>query len=200
MSNPTEPSSEQEQYQAAPGVTDFNAIEIEGIESVFFESTQEAGGSTAPELRSFTGEAPTFRPHPTKPYALVWNTTVRTITNETNMQFRVIDQEDRGFNMTLPRATAAGPGVITFNAVLPWTDEYDEVATKAILFREIPPNTFTRRTAYFFQDYLSSIPCWLRAGIVDYGARNEASNTGGNLNITVTSPLPGLASFFLYVY
>ena len=165
---------------------DAAAVRVAGVEPLSIERGEEPE-DLEPMVTS-------LRPHPVQPDVYLYNTGVSSIHNATLLTFSVADQENRFYTRRLPPAaplTPGGPAVassIGFGAVLPWCDTYDEVASKAIVFRDItgmPPGSKGSRLLYVFQDYRSDLACWLPAGVTDYGARQEAGSPNSYVNIFI---------------
>jgi hypothetical protein len=90
-------------------------------------------------------------------YALVWNTTVYSFTNETLVPFHLEDGEDSSIAATVePGAT------IPASFVLPWCNRSYEVKTKAVrVYRG--QDSSAPLVSYLFQDYESARVSWMRA-------------------------------------
>ena len=104
-----------------------------------------------------------------------WNTGVATIRNGITSIVRVLNQETQ-LSQTI--STPGGSTVVSW--FMPWCNSYDEVTTKALLFRAAPPATPTARGSrlfYIFQDYRSDTVMWLPPGVHDFGMRDPIELT-----------------------
>jgi hypothetical protein len=168
---------------------DADAVHVVGVEPLSIERGEEPEdlGPTVTRLR----------PHPTQPDVYLYNTGCSSIHNATLLRISVVDQENRFYSRVLPPAAPLTPGgsivasAIRFGAVLPWCDTYNEVASKALVFRDItglppgPSGSQGSRLFYVFQDWRSDLACWLQAGVTDYGARQEAASPNSYVNIFI---------------
>ena len=87
-----------------------------------------------------------------------WNTGVRFIRNFSSAFIRVLNQETNTPLALVPPASAlsGAPANRFADWFMPWCKSYDEVATKALLFRAVPPTapaSLGSRIFYVFQDY-----------------------------------------------
>jgi hypothetical protein len=165
---------------------DADAVRVAGVDPLSIETGEEPG-----DLEPM---ATSLRPHPVQPGVFLYNTGCSYIYNVTPLRISVVDQENRFYTRVLPPAAPLMPGgpvvasSTAFRAVLPWCDTYDEVASKAVVFRDItglPAGSQGSRLLYVFQDYRSDLACWLPAGVTDYGARQEAASPNSYVNIFV---------------
>lgn len=124
-----------------------------------------------------------------------WNTGVQFILNPTLGILRVLNQETQD----VVSVGSAGAGLVHW--FLPWCNDYNEVANKALDFRLLLPGETGRGTRLFsvFQDYRSDTAMWLPAGVTDFAAREPVEMVAGsgafvvpasliNLKITVVQP------------
>jgi hypothetical protein len=107
-----------------------------------------------------------------------WNTGVQFILNPTLGTLRVLNQET---NVSID-VGSAGAGLVQW--FLPWCVDYNEVASKSLLFRILRPGETGRGTRIFsvFQDYRSDTAMWLSAGVTDFLMREPIELVSGSGN------------------
>jgi hypothetical protein len=112
-----------------------------------------------------------------------WNTGVRFIRNFTTAFIRVRNQETNTTLALVPPASSISPGTRFADWFMPWCNSYDEVTTKALLFRAVPataPSSLGSRVFSVFQDYGSDTCMWLPPAVPDFGMRDPIETFPGS--------------------